>query len=329
MYSTFQFEAEDGTSLQGWTNHGDGPHVIISNGLGVPPEAWPGFINSKCGYNVYSFNHRGSFGSDVPDDPSKIHIEDYVSDTKRLMDEAGIDDAIFVGWSYGVNVAVEMARLYPERVAGMVLLAGLPGGTLDAAFAPFLVPRALRKPLSLAVVNAGKSFSPAINTAATLLPKNKATADALRNLGLIRPEADADDIVPWLKAMSQHDFAWYFNMFPAAGEHEPIDPSFISVPTAIAGGLMDGMTSALDVIDFGKQVPNAEVHALRATHMIPIEYRDEVMRMTDSVTTKSRLADPRITRRHRKAALEARKNAAAEESKQASKKPADKKQTKK
>lgn len=320
MYSTFRFPAEDGTSLVGWTNHGDGPNVIIANGLGVPPEAWPQFLDSKCGYNVYGFNHRGSFGSDSPEDPEAIRIDHYVSDTVRLMDYAGIDDAIFVAWSYGVNVTVEMARRYPERVAGMVLVAGVGGGTLEAGFAP-LVPKPLRKSVGIAVANAGRSAAPALNIFAELLPKNRATVEAFQTLGLLRPEADPDDIVPWLKAFAQSDFAWYFNMFPAAGEHERVDPSFIDVPAAVAAGKVDGMTSWMDVVNFGKQIPNAEVHVFPATHMLPLEYPDEVLRMTDSVTTKSRLAEPQITKRHRWNSLKARKakEAAAEQAAKAAK----------
>ena len=310
MYSTFRFEGEDGTSLVGWTNHGDGPNVIISNGLGVPPEAWPKFLDSHCGYNVYGFNHRGAFGSDSPENPDAIRIDDYVGDTVRLMEHAGIDEAIFVSWSYGVNVTIEMARRYPERVAGMVLIAGVGGGTLEAGFAP-LVPKPLRKPVGIAVANAGQAVAPAINVLASVMPKNRAIVEAFQTLGLIRPEADPDDLVPWLKAFTQSDFGWYFNMFPAAGEHAKVDPSFVSVPAAVAAGKLDGMTSWMDVVDFGRQIPGAEVHVFPATHMLPLEYPDEVLRMTDSVTTKSRLATPEIKKRHRWNSLKARKAKAA------------------
>lgn len=310
MYSTFRFEAEDGTSLLGWTNHGDGPNVIVANGLGVPPEAWPMFLDSQCGYNVHSFNHRGALGSGLPEDPAAIRIDDYVSDTVRLMDHAGIDEAIFVAWSYGVNVTVEMARRYPDRVAGMVLIAGVGGGTLESGFAP-IVPKPLRKSVVLVAANAGRVASPAINALAAVLPKNRSTVEALQSFGLIRPEANPEHLVPWLKAFAQSDFSWYFNMFPAAGEHEPVDPSFINVPAAVAAGKLDGMTSWMDVVDFGRQIPNAEVHVFPATHMLPLEYPDEVLRMTDSVTTKSRLADPEITKRHRWNSLQARKAKAA------------------
>src|SRR5690242_17419252 len=138
MYRTFRFESSDGTSLLGWTNDGDGPTVLVLNGLAVPPEAWPRLLDPDCGYRVIGYNHRGTFGSDKPEDPERIRIDDHVDDAFALMDQLDVDRAILVAWSYGVNISFEIARRDPERVAGMVMLAGVPGGTFHSAFAPLM-----------------------------------------------------------------------------------------------------------------------------------------------------------------------------------------------
>lgn len=293
-YETFRFDAEDGTSLLGWTNGGEGPAIIVCNGLGVPPEAWPRLLDPDCGYRVFGYNHRGAMGSDRPADPERIRIDDYVSDAMRLMEVAEVDRAIFVAWSYGVNISFEVARRYPEKVAGMVMVCGVPGGTLDSAFAPLLVPRPLRKPLGLAVMKVGEFFGPQINFAAAMLPKNQAFADLLRNLRIIMPTAKAEDIVPWLKAFAEHDFAWYFHMFPAAGEHERIDPSFVAVPVTVATGGLDTLTSMLDVVGFANEIEQAEIHVLPGTHFLPLEFPDEIMAMIDDVLQKSDLASEQV-----------------------------------
>ena len=294
MYRTFKFSSPDGTALEGWTNDGKGPTIVVCNGLGVPPEAWPRLLDPECGYRVFSWNQRGTFGSQRPEDLEKIRIGDHVADAFALMEEVGVDKAILVAWSYGVNISFEVAKQQPERIAGLVMCAGVPGGTLDSAFAPLLVPRAVRKPLSLAVANAGKLLGPQLNTLAKLLPKNNVTADIMRHTGLIMPTAKTEDIVPWLESFATHDFSWYFNMFPAAGEHERMDPSFIEVPIAVAAGALDTLTSALDIVEFAEQIPHAEIHVLQGTHFIPLEFPDDVMNMIDSVVSKSELADQMI-----------------------------------
>lgn len=280
--------------LEGWTNDGDGPTVVVCNGLGVPPEAWPRLLDPDCGYRVYGHNHRGTFGSQRPADPERIRIDDHVADAFALFDYAEIDQAVLMAWSYGVNISFELTKREPSRVAGLVMCAGVPGGTLDSAFAPLLVPRVARKPLSLAVANTGKLLGPHLNAFAKVLPKNNITADIMRYTGMIMPTAKSEDIVPWLEAFAKHDFAWYFNMFPPAGEHEPMDPSFIEVPIAIAAGSLDSLTSALDIVKFAEQIEHAEVHVLNGTHFIPLEFPDDVMNMLDSVTSKSSLADQMI-----------------------------------
>ena len=58
------------------------------------------------------------------------------------MDARGIDQAVLVGHSYGGGVALAAARLAPERVAGLVLLASVGPGCLTRA------DRALAAPVS-------------------------------------------------------------------------------------------------------------------------------------------------------------------------------------
>lgn len=294
MYETFRFLGDDGTSLLGWTNNGEGPTLVVCNGLGVPPEAWPRLLDPQCGYRVYGYNHRGSLGSDRPVDPERIRIDDHVSDGLALMDKVGVDRAILVAWSYGVNISFELTKRAPERVAGLVMIAGVPGGTLESAFAPFMVPRPLRKPLSLAVVATGKLLGPQVNTLARALPKGQTTADVFRRIGVIMPRAKAEDIVPWMNAFAEHDFGWYFNLFPAAGEHEPIDPSFVTVPTTVAGGSLDALTSMLDVVRFAERIDGAEIHRLNGTHFLPLEFPDEIMSMIDGVLLRSDLAPAQL-----------------------------------
>lgn len=290
MYSTFEYQSADGTIIEGWTNNGDGPVVMVCNGLGVPPEAWPRLLDPNCGYQVFGYNHRGTLGSHRPADPERIRIDDHVADAYALMEEMEIQKALLVAWSYGVNVSFELTKRYPERVAGLVMCAGVPGGTLDAAFGPLMVPRPLRKPLSIAVARTGEFISPQLNALARAIPKTRATAEVMRHTGLIMPYAKAEDIVPWLDSFGKHDFGWYFHMFPAAGEHEPIDPSFVQVPIAVAAGGLDTLTSMRDVVAFAEKIDHAEIHVLHGTHFIPLEFPDEVMAMLDRVMLQSELA---------------------------------------
>ena len=287
-YRRFRFTGVDGTSLLGWTNDADGPPVLVCNGLGTPPEAWPKLLSDEPDYWVVGWNHRGGLGSEKPADPKRIGVPDHVDDAFALMDAMGWDSAVIVGWSIGVNVAFEMASQHPERVAGIVALAGVPGGTFEASFAPLMVPKPLRRHMAMGVVQGGRLLGAPLTALARAVPKGRTFADVLRWSGFMMPHADPEHAVPWIQAFLEHDFQWYFNLGVAASEHQALDPSFIEVPVTIAAGGFDVMTSMRDIVAFAEKIPHAVVHVLHGTHMLPIEFPDLVLDMVHDVYEKAR-----------------------------------------
>ena len=148
--------SDDGTRLRAWTNDPlgriDGPTVVLCNGLGVSPWCWPALLHADCGVRVISWNHRGTGGSARPKDPDRVGIEEFVEDALSVMDHFGVDRAVLMGWSMGVNTAFELALRQPERVTGIFAVAGVPGDTFATMLAPFRLPRvggppAHRRPL--------------------------------------------------------------------------------------------------------------------------------------------------------------------------------------
>ena len=120
----------DGTRLRAWTNDADGPTVLLCNGLGTNPHAWPSLTRPDCGVRIISWNHRGTGGSDRPKDRRRVDLDAFVEDALAIMDDAGVDRCIVMGWSAGVTVAFELAGRHPDRVAGIFAVNGVPGNTL-------------------------------------------------------------------------------------------------------------------------------------------------------------------------------------------------------
>ena len=67
----------------------------------------------------------------------------------------------------------------------------------------------------------------------------------------------------------------------AAGEHEPIDPSFVEVPITVAALRTRCVTSMRDVVAFAEQINHAEIHVLHGTHFIPLEFPTKLASMLD------------------------------------------------
>jgi len=142
--STRRVRSADGTEIRAWCNDGTGIPVLLCNGLGAPPEAWPGLVARDSGYRVVTWSHRGLGGSDRPADPARVRVEDHVDDARAVLDAFGLETATVVGWSLGVNVAFELALEDAARVDGVLAVAGVPGGSYSSLFATYGVPRPLR-----------------------------------------------------------------------------------------------------------------------------------------------------------------------------------------
>jgi pimeloyl-ACP methyl ester carboxylesterase len=102
-----------------------GPAVILLHGYG---DSWFSFSPIlpllPATYRVYALDQRGHGGSDQP--ASGYHMADMAADVVAFMDARRIPSAVVVGHSLGTFVAQYVARAAPDRVRGLVLIAGAP-----------------------------------------------------------------------------------------------------------------------------------------------------------------------------------------------------------
>lgn len=83
----------------------------------------PGWVATltRAGYRVLAYDHRGHGRSQKPHDPAVYEPTMMASDAFALLDSAGIDRAVFFGYSMGARVAAFSALAEPRRVRALVL----------------------------------------------------------------------------------------------------------------------------------------------------------------------------------------------------------------
>lgn len=290
MATTFDFTSRDGTLLRGWANDGDGVPLVISNGLGTIPEAWPALIAPDSGYDAVTWYYRGTFGSRRPADPRRIRVEDHVDDLVALMDARGIDRALVACWSIGVNIGFEMTQRHPDRVAGLLAVAGVPGGTFATMGAPLRIPRFLRRTVATRTVRAARIAGPALTWLAPRIPVDQRTAWLLSHSGFMLPGADPDLLVQMLRGFVRQDWRWYMELAAAASEHEPMDLAFVECPVTLVAGRHDVITSMHDVLDAAARIPHASITVLPGSHFLPLEHSDLVHGALDELARRSEVA---------------------------------------
>ncbi len=117
-------ETDDNVQLL-YHSFGEGPAVVFANGIGV---RFPGALLQiealRRGYQVISWDYRGMGQSVMGDPKADIDMGRQALDIIAILDHLGVERAVFIGWSMGVQVSLEVLRRQPERVAGFVAMLG-------------------------------------------------------------------------------------------------------------------------------------------------------------------------------------------------------------
>jgi len=278
----------DGTRLRAWSNEGRGVPVLISNGLGTPHDAWPTINEQTDTYRVVTWDHRGLGGSDRPADESRITISDHTDDLIAVMDSYGIDRAVVIGWSAGVNIAFEAALRDQRRIAGVLAIGGVPGATFEALLHP--LPRFLRPRAGRAGSHLMRYLGPVLNRLGNGLPGSPEHGFDPRGLSTFGLDViHGQTLLRVLRRFADHDWPWYSRLARAVGDHPEIDLSGIDMPVTYIAGTWDAITSAERMRAASARTPGSRYVELPATHFVPLQLPDRVSAELSSLVDRCRL----------------------------------------
>jgi pimeloyl-ACP methyl ester carboxylesterase len=272
--------SDDGTHIRAWTNDPDGvidgPTVVLCNGLGTNAFCWPALLSPDCGVRVVSWNHRGVGGSERPADPSHVEIENFVEDGLSVMDHFGIESAVLMGWSMGVNTMFELASRHPERVRGLFAVAGVPGDTFSTMLGPLRLPhvvaRTLTVNLSRVMTLAGKALSPV----ARRVPVGPKVIAVLSHSGFMFPVRDPELAEVAIKEFLTTPLDWYFHLALSTSRHARVRLSSIAVPALFVAATFDVLAGARDMASAAARVDEGAYVELRGSHFIQMEQPEVV-----------------------------------------------------
>lgn len=111
-----------------YQEQGAGFPVVMTHGLGDCAELWSPLAEALADrYRVVSWDMRGHFRSEAPDDLAQYTQDIVVEDLRALSDHLGIERAVYGGHSLGGYTALRFHEKYAQRVAALVLHAAGPG----------------------------------------------------------------------------------------------------------------------------------------------------------------------------------------------------------
>ena len=249
---------------------------MLCNGLGTNAWAWPALLRQECGVRVVSWNHRGTGGSDRPSDPGHCGIDAFVEDALSVMDHFGVDQAVLMGWSMGVNTMFELAFHHPERVRGLFAVAGVPGDTFATMLGPFRMPRVVNRALTVGLTRTLQVAGRAISPVTTRLPVGPRTVNVLTHSGFMFPVPDPELAAVAIREFLTTPIEWYMKLALATSEHGRVSLSGLGVPVAFVAGSWDLLSGTRDMRSAAARIPEATYDELRGSHFIQMEQPERV-----------------------------------------------------
>jgi pimeloyl-ACP methyl ester carboxylesterase len=271
---------------------GDGPLVVLANGLGGSLPAWGPLLQHLAPrHRVVSWDYRGLYRSGPPPRRDAVTIADHADDLRAVLAWAGGGPAVLIGWSMGVQVVVEHALAHPGDVSALVLVAGAPGDPL-ATVLHTSASRCVVPPLTY-VVEAGAAPFGAVLRAATAPSWAPA---ALRRLGILAPTADLDVFGTLAHDFARLDWRLYMRTIRAMARHDAWPRlGELDVPTLVVGGTRDLFLPARTLEAMAAAIPGAELWLVDGgTHYLPVEFPEALDARIDRFVAE-RVASVRAT----------------------------------
>lgn len=272
--------ARDGTRLfYGIRGPTDGPRegavdFVLTDGVACDGFAWTylqPFLARR--HRVLHWHYRGHGRSGLPADPAQLDIPAHARDLLSVMDAAEVESAILAGHSMGTQTALEVLRLAPERIRGLVLMCGSYGKITATFRGSDLLKQAL--PTIIETVEKNQGLVRAL--------WGRIPSKIAFQLARLSKEVDA-------LAMREEDFRMYIDHVAAmepklmlttlrlAGEHSAEDllPR-IAVPTLVVAAERDTFTPKALAEHMAESIPGAEILVLKgASHAGLIEQPEAV-----------------------------------------------------
>ena len=113
-------ETPAGVSLH-YQETGSGRPVVFLHGWAMSGRVWRFQKELEDSYRLIFLDQRGH-GQSAP--AAGYTVEDYAKDLASFIDKLGLENAVLVGWSMGVQVALQAFPAVRDRLAGLVLVGG-------------------------------------------------------------------------------------------------------------------------------------------------------------------------------------------------------------
>ena len=253
--------------------------IVLANGLGGRLYAWmPAIEAFWSDYRIITWDYRGLFASESPKSKRQLSVAHHVDDISAILAAENVERAVFVGWSMGVQVSLDVAATSPEKVAGLVLINGTHGKVLSTGFQPFVSIPFLPKRL-----HALLDWLQDHEEVAHSLARVSRLAEIPMWLGMrLTAGPRTSELTPLLGRYMDDvlgpSFTNYLRLFQELDAHSTYHLlRHIEAPALIIAGMLDVLTPPYQSAEMARRIPDSEyIRLWRSSHFSMLE-RPEVV----------------------------------------------------
>jgi pimeloyl-ACP methyl ester carboxylesterase len=258
----------------------DAPVIVLANGLGGRLYSWEPLVERFAPRaRIITWDYRGLFSSHGIKRRKDLAIEKHALDVRAILDAERVSKATVVGWSMGVQVALEVATAFPERVEKLVLLNGTHGHTMETGLQPLFrfpwLPRLLHEGIDR-VCSSERALGLLRKLGAR--PRVHGALGAL--YGRLRGNPKIEDVLrQYASDIFGPSFRNYLRLFQELDAHSVYHHlREIEQPALVVYGDLDPLTPAYQSREIARRMPRAEVLRFRfGTHFVLLEYPKAVV----------------------------------------------------
>lgn len=270
---SFMLTRRDGGNLAGYRTGTSGPVLVLANGLGGPVSAFRHQLaHFERRYRVITWDYRGLYRSRGETAPERVDVGAQAADLEDLLRSEASEPAVVVGWSMGVQVALELVRCAPARVSALVLVSGAYGRPMTN----LRVPGAERWLPDL--IERVRPYHAVGSRLLARAARSRAAVDLVRRLRFVNPRVRTDELVALAREFTALDFDVYLRTLAELERHDATAAlDAVEQRTLVVAGERDPLFSPRLARDLTARLPLAELYVVPgATHYAPLEFPELV-----------------------------------------------------